>query len=469
MPKKEEILEAYRPLFYPKNVAVVGASDNPFKLGYHALSAVISSGFSGPIYPVNPRISGEIQGFKCYQSIAELPGEVELFIYAVPDHQVLPSLKESVRKKARAGVIFAGGFREVGKEGVMLQEEMVRIANAAGIKLIGPNCIGFFNTHGPINATFASPLSMMEKGGVSVVSQSGGMGTEILSQLQDELVGVSKFISIGNRANVDFADMIEYLSADPHTKVICLFLEGLDMAREFLLRAKSRPGGKPVLLCTFGYTEKSSALALSHTGSMASSEMIYRGAIAQAGIFQVEDSARMVRLAKALEMGGPLKGPGIFIETHTAGPVIVISEICEKGGLCFPELEVDIARKIQTFLPPHAVAANPLDMFAQAWTDTSLYIKAVDLALRQENISCAVAVFATGMGAGPLFPVKEFAELSRRHGKPAFICLIAPYFFSDEARSAQEEGVVTTNSAERMGYLLVDLANFSRKIAGAKW
>ncbi len=466
MTNEDEILEIYRPLFYPKTVAVVGASDNPFKLGYHALAAVISSGFGGAIYPVNPRISGEIQGIKSYRSIAELPEEVELFIYAVPDHQVLPSLKESARKKARAGVIFAGGFREVGQEGMMLQEKIIRVANAAGIKLIGPNCIGFFNTHGPINATFASPLSMMGKGGVSVVSQSGGMGTEILSQLQDELVGVSKFISIGNRANVDFVDMIEYLSSDPHTKVICLFLEGLDMGRDFLLRTKARSERKPVLLCSFGYTEKSSSLALSHTGSMASSEMIYKGAIAQAGIFQVKDSARMVRLAKALEMYGPLQGTGIFIETHTAGPVIAITDICERGGLSLPDLDDEIAREIQTFLPPHAVAANPLDMFAQAWTDTSLYIKAADLALRQDNITCAVAVFATGMGAGPLFPVKEFADLSRKHGKPVFICLIAPYLFPEEARSAQENGVVAVNSAERMGHLLVDLANFSKKIAG---
>lgn len=455
-------LEKFRSLFYPESVAVIGASNNPFKLGFHALAAVTSSGFKGKVYPVNPRAGGFIQGLPAYPDIHSIPSGIDLYIYAVPDHQVLPSLRASAERGAKAGVIFAGGFREVGETGQRMQEEMIDIANAAGIKLIGPNCIGFFNNHAPINATFASPLSHIQKGGVSVVSQSGGMGTGIISQLEDELVGVSKFVSVGNRANVDFADMIEYLAEDPHTKVICLFIEGLDRAREFLLRVRSSTQKKPVLVCSFGYTEKSSMTALSHTGSMASSEGIYRGAFAQSGIFQLEDSGRMVRLAKTLEMVGPLRGNGVFMATHTAGPAIVIADLCERAGVKIPDLKPEIAAEIQSFLPPYSRAGNPLDMFAQAWTDSSLYIRSTDIALRQDNVFCALAIYGSGLGAGPIFPSEEFAFLARKHEKPALLCLIAPYTFSEEARYAQQQGVPTVNSPEHMGYLLVDLVNFSR-------
>ncbi|MBC7253042.1 MAG: CoA-binding protein [Actinobacteria bacterium] len=455
-----EILEKFRPLFQPRSIAVIGATDNPFKLGYHALAAVTSTGYRGEVYPVNPNAGETIQGRRAYRSIAELPHGVDLFVYAVPETQVLPTVREAVERGGRAGVIFAGGFRESGEEGRRLQEELVRIADSGGMKLIGPNCIGVLNTRAGVNATFASPLAWFPSGNVSVVSQSGGMGNCILNELMDERVGIAKFVSIGNRANVEFADMVEYLAEDPDTAVICLFIEGLDRGDDFLRRAREAARRKPVIVYNRGFTESSSRTALSHTGSVASSEAVYRGAFAQAGLLQVESANQMACLAKAFSMGGVPRGNGVFMATHTAGPAIAISDICERGGVRFPPLRPDIADALRGFIPRHAVAANPLDLFAFAWTDNALYLRATDLALAQEDIHCAVAVFVTGAGSGPVFPAREYAEIGRRHGKPVFLCLVAPAILSQELEEAQKEGVIAYNTPEKMGEVLVHLNRY---------
>lgn len=461
MDEQKEVLRRLRPLFYPESVAVVGASDNPFKLGFHALAAVTSSGFQGQVYPLNPR-GGTIQGLKAYRSVTELPQGVELFVYAVPEREVAGSLREAAAKGARAAVVFAGGFLEIGGEGRRRQEELAGIAREYGIGLVGPNCIGMFNTHAPINATFASPLSFMRKGRVSLVSQSGGVGTALLCGLTEEMVGVGKFISAGNRAVLGFPDYLEYLEADPHTSVVCLFLEGVERAREFLVKARECAAAKPVLAVCSGFTGSAHRVALSHTGTAATSETVYRGSLAQAGILQLEDIGRMTRLAKALDMFGSPPYGGAFLATHTAGPAIIIADICEREGIRFPRLSEERAARMRKFLPRYSEPNNPLDMFAQAWTDTSLYLRSADIALEQENVGCAVALFASGLGAGPAFPAAEFAELGRKHGKPVFLCLIAPMNLAGELEEAQRHKVCVVNSPEKMGHLLSDLAAYKR-------
>ncbi len=457
-----DVLKRYRPLFEPRSIAVVGATDNAFKLGFHSLAAVTAAGFEGEVYPVNPKAGETIQGLRAYPSISELPRGVDLFVYAIPERQVIPSVREAVEMGGRAGVIFAGGFRETGPEGRRLQEELIGIANAGGMILIGPNCIGVVNKQAKLNATFASPLAWFPQGSISVVSQSGGMGNSILNEIMDEQAGLSKFVSIGNRANVEFSDMVEYLAEDPDTGVICLFIEGLDDGSEFLVKARRAARSKPILVYTRGYTESSSRTALSHTGSVASSEAVYGGAIRQAGLLQVHSSSEMAATAKAVSLGAVMAGNGVFISTHSAGPVVAICDICERAGLRFPPLRPEISAAIAEFIPEHAVAANPLDMFAFAWTDTSLYLRAADLALSQGDIGCAVAVFVTGGGAGPVFPSREYAEIGRKHGKPVFVCLITPGALAAEISDAQRQGVVALSSPEKMGQVLVNLHRLSR-------
>ncbi len=454
-------LEGLRPLFYPRSIAVVGASNNPFKLGFQSLLAVKSAGFEGPIYPINPHADEPIQELTAYPSLADIPGQVDLVVYAIPDTLVLPAVREAAAKGARAGVIFAGGFREVGAGGVKLQEELVAVAGSAGMKLIGPNCIGMLNARGKVNATFAAPLSWLPSGGFSMVSQSGGVGTSVLSLMADELVGASKFVSIGNRANVEFADLLDYLAEDDDTAVVGLFMEGVDDARRFLEAARRCAAKKPVVICSAGYSEKAARTSLSHTGSVASSEFIYTGAFRQAGLIHATSVQDLVCTGKALEMAGHLGGNGVFINTHTAGPAIVIADILEKAGVRIPALSADVRDSIASFIPTHAHSDNPLDMFAHAWTDGSLYLRSADLALAQDDIHCAVAIFASGMGAGPAFPAAEYAEIGRKHGKPVFLCLLGPTGLNQEMATAQAEGVCVYNTPEKLAHSLAHLTQWA--------
>ncbi len=455
-------LEGLRPLFYPRSIAVVGASNNPFKLGFQSLLAVKSAGFEGPIYPINPHSEEPIQELEAYPSLKDIPGQVDLVVYAIPDTMVLPAVHEAAAKGARGGVIFAGGFREAGPEGVKLQEELVAVADSVNMRLIGPNCIGMLNARGKVNATFAAPLSWLPSGGFSMVSQSGGVGTAVLSLMADELVGASKFVSIGNRANVEFADLLEYLAEDPDTNVVGLFMEGVDDARRFLTAARRCARVKPVVICSAGYTEKAARTSLSHTGSVASSESVYKGAFHQAGIIRTSGVQDLVCTGKALEMAGHLGGNGVFMATHTAGPAIVIAEILEKAGVRIPSLSPEVSASIASFIPTHAHPENPLDMFAHAWTDTSLYLRSTDVALAQEDIHCAVAVFASGMGAGPAFPAAEYAGIGRKHGKPVFLCLMGPTALNQEMAAAQTAGVCAYNTPEKLAQALAHLTHWAQ-------
>ncbi len=457
--KDEEVLEEYRPLFRPSSIAVVGATNNPFKLGYHALAAVRSAGFEGEVYPVHPAET-EVQGHKAYPSVKHLPYGVELYVFAVPGPVAVREVGEAARRGAKAGVIFAGGFRESGGTGERLQEELVRLAGGAGMKIVGPNCIGVLNPSGKLNATFAHPLSWFPAGNVAVVSQSGGMGNVLLNHMLDERVGLSKFVSLGNRANLDFHHMLEYLGADPETEVICLFVEGLDHGRDFLEKARMAASRKPVLVYSRGFSGKASRTALSHTGSAATSEDIYRGAFLQAGLLSAESAEELICAAKVLSVGAVPKGNGVFLCTHTAGPAIALSEICEKGGLRFPDLSPEVASAMEGFLPPGAVPGNPLDAFAFAWTDPSIYIRAVDLALSQDDIHMASAVFASGAASGISFPFQEFAELGRKHGKPVYLCVLTPFLAPGELEAAKHAEIPAFNTPEKTGKAMVMAAKY---------
>jgi acyl-CoA synthetase (NDP forming) len=459
--RERDVLEEFRPLFRPRSVAVVGATNNPFKLGYHALAAVRSAGFEGEVYPVHPR-EEEVQGLKAYPSVEALPEGVELYIFAVPGPAAVEEAGKAARRGARAGVIFAGGFREMGAEGERLQRELARRADEAGMKVVGPNCIGVLNPSGKLNATFAFPLSWFPPGDVAVVSQSGGMGNVILNHMLDERVGLSKFVSLGNRANLDFHHVLEYLAEDPETAVICLFVEGLDHGREFLEKASLAASRKPVLVYSRGYSGKASRAALSHTGASASSEEIYRGAFRQAGVLAVDSAEELVCAAKALSLGAVPRGEGLFLCTHTAGPAIALAEICERGGLRFPDLRAELASAMEEFLPPGAAPGNPLDAFAFAWTDPSIYLRAVDLALSQEDVHAAVAVFASGAASGIRFPFREYARLGKEHGKPVYLCVLTPFLTPGELDQAREEGIPTYNTPEKAGKALVRAAEYHR-------
>lgn len=455
-----KLFETLHALFYPTNAAVVGASTNPVKLGFQALLALKTGGLAGKIFPVSPSLKGQtVLDMPAYGAIEEIPEPAQLFVLAVPHDRIEGALVAAAAKGARGAVIFAGGFREVGGQGAALQARIKETADRLGIKIVGPNCVGALNLPYGLNATFGAPLSMMKRGRVSLVSQSGGTGSAILTTMMDNNVGVSKFVSIGNRVNLDFPELVEYLAEDRDTDVICLFIEGMDDGRAFLEAARRASAVKPIIAYQAGFTESTRRLALSHTGSMSASREIYAAAYRQAGVLFVSDYEEMVDTAKAVSMLPPMQGPGVALFTHTAGPALIVAQTAEEGGGRLPDFTAGHKETIVGFAPQFTVPTNPLDMFAHAWFDTSMYLKAAQLALSQPDIHLACACYSSGIDMGIEFPAASFAEIAIKYGKPAVICLMATHSGSGavELANADAAGLPSFNSPHKAGKTIANL------------
>ena len=465
----QKLFDTLSALFYPTNAAVVGASTNPVKLGFQALLALKTGGLSGKIFPISPSLKNQtVLDLPGYGAIEDIPEDAQLFVLAVPHDRIEGALVAAAKKGARGAVIFAGGFREVGGEGERLQARIKETADRLGIKIVGPNCVGALNLPHGLNATFGSPLSSMKRGRVSLVSQSGGTGSAILTTMMDNNVGIAKFVSIGNRVNLDFPDLVEYLAEDNDTDVICLFIEGMDDGRRFLEAARRASRIKPIIAYQAGFTETTRRLAKSHTGSMSASRDIYAAAYRQAGVLFVSDYEELVDTAKAVSMLPPMKGEGVAIFTHTAGPALIVAQTVEEAGGRLPDFTPQHKKTIAGFAPQFTVPTNPLDMFAHAWFDTSLYLKGADLALSQPDIHLACACYSSGIDVGIEFPAAGFAEIAKKHGKPAVACLMATHFGTGatELANADAAGTPTFNSPHKAGKTIANLIRLWRMRQG---
>lgn len=459
----ETLYDHLTAVFFPNRIAVVGASANPAKLGHQALLALTRGGFKGDIYAVNPSAAGrEILGVRCFGAIDQLPGGIQLFVFALPHPLIEPSLKMAAAKGARGAVVFAGGFRETGPDGAALQQRIRLTADACGIKIIGPNCVGMINLHHGLNATFAYPDLDMPAGRVAVVSQSGGTGLAILNLMLDNCVGLSKFVSVGNRVNLDFADLLVYLADDPETDVICLFIEGIDEGRRFFEAACRAARKKAIIACQAGASGKSRELAGSHTGSMTESRAVIRAALWQAGVLPVDHLEEMIDTAKALCLVPSPRGNGIAVFTHTAGPAIIVTEIIEAGGAVVPDFSPAHKKELLPLLPEFARPTLPLDMFAHGWLDPSLYLKSLKMAFSQPDVHMACACFIPDLENRWRFPAREYAEIARTYGKPAILALMTPQSHIRFIAEADAAGVPSYISPEKAARTLVNLIRCGR-------
>ena len=292
--------ESFHPLFYPRSVAVVGASGNPLKMGHQCVLSLRESGFPGSVYPIHPR-EKEILGIPAHPNLEAVPGEVDLAVLAVPAPEVIPSLQACGNKGVRGAVVITAGFREIeSAEGERLQRELAGVANRAGIHVIGPNTFGIVNLHARMNASFTPVFSRLQTGPITIVSQSGGVCHLIAYQALDDGVGLGKVIGLGNRCNVEFADLVPYLAEDPDTGCMILFIEGLDQPRPLYDAIKKVAPRKPVVAMKAGRYAGSGKAARSHTGSLAGRYEIYEASLRQAGAIVAESPSELLDVAKIL-------------------------------------------------------------------------------------------------------------------------------------------------------------------------
>ncbi|MBN2802973.1 MAG: acetate--CoA ligase family protein [Deltaproteobacteria bacterium] len=396
-------------LLTPKSIAVIGASQTPHKVGYEILFNLIDGKFDGPIIPVNPKAT-EICGLKCYPSLSDYKEKVELAIVVVPPPAVFEAVKESISCGAQAIIIITAGFKEVDKEGLAMEEKIAELCVSKGVRLLGPNCLGAINAHHNMNASFAS--HMPTPGGISVISQSGALCTAILDWAAQKKLGLSKVISMGNKADLGESHFLDYLANDDHTKVIVGYLESISGGENFISIASSAASKKPVVIFKSGVTDAGGKAASSHTGSLAGADIAYGAAFKRAGVVRADTFEAMFDYAMAFAMQPLPKGDKVAIITNAGGPGIMAADAVELSGMTVSHLTSGHASALKERLPKAASVANPIDVLGDA--DSSRYVAAVEAAQDDEGIDAIIVILTPQAMTEPDKTAIEIAKCNNR-------------------------------------------------------
>ena len=356
-------------------------------MGYDILKNILQYGYQGSIYPVNPA-APEVLGVKAYQSLLEIPGKVDLAIIVVPAKNVLETIEQCGERKIDSAIIISAGFKESGMEGAKLEIELVKKAKKAGVRFIGPNCLGMIDTHSMINASFAS--GMPAKGSIGFFSQSGALCIAILDRALPDGIGFSKFISMGNKADVSDTDIMLALAEDDNTKVILGYIEGVSDGRKFMEVASQISKKKPLIILKSGITSAGAKAASSHTGALAGREAAFDAAFRQSGVIRAHTINELFNYALAFANQPLPKGPNAVIVTNSGGPGILAADACDKSDLQLNPLPKEIVDELRTFLPPVASFYNPVDILGDSGADR--YEKALNTVLKDERVNGVIVL-----------------------------------------------------------------------------
>jgi len=399
--------------FKPKSIALIGASKEQGKLGHDILKNIIQYGYKGEVYPVNPK-ADEVLGRKCYKNVAEIPGEVEMAVVVIPAKFVLQAIEECGQKGVKGAVIISAGFKEIGGEGANLEKQLVDIAKKYKMRLWGPNCLGFIDTYSNLNASFANGMPI--KGSIAFLSQSGALGTAILDWAQAEEIGFSKFVSMGNKADVDESDFLEDWDADENTRVITAYLENVKDGPRFMEIARKVTKRTPVVIVKGGSSSAGARAASSHTGSLAGLEAAYDASFKQTGIIRVPSLEDLFDLARGFAFQPLPKGRRTAIVTNAGGPGIIAADACEKTGLKMASLDPQTIEYLRTNLPPAANIYNPVDVLGDA--RAPLYRLALEAVLKDPNVDAVIVILTPQTPTEPEKTAEIIIELGKKYKKP---------------------------------------------------
>jgi len=367
--------------FNPKSIAVIGASRTPGKVGYDILKNVIQYGYQGATYPINPEAS-EILGLKAYPSILDVPDEIGLAVIVVPPKRVLEVIGQCGERGISAAVIITAGFRESGSEGTKIEDELIKKAKEAGVRFIGPNCLGMIDTHSKINASFAA--GMPNQGNIGFFSQSGALGIAVLDLALSEDIGFSKFISMGNKADISDEEIMQALADDENTKVILGYIEGVRDGKKFVEIASQVSKKKPLIILKSGITSSGVKAASSHTGALSGREVSFDAAFKQSGVIRAHAVGELFNYAVAFANQPLPQGPNVAVITNSGGPGIIAADACDKLGLQLVPLHKETVDELRNFLPPFASFYNPVDILGDASAER--YEKALYTVIQDEKV-----------------------------------------------------------------------------------
>ncbi|MBM9510600.1 acetate--CoA ligase family protein [Actinacidiphila acididurans] len=400
---REEILASMDRLMKPRSVAVIGASNEDGKIGNSVMKNLVNGGFAGDILPVNPK-ADDILGRKAYRSVLDVPGEVDVAVFAIPARLVARALREVGRKGIPNAVLIPSGFAETGEQA--LQDEVTAIAREYGIRLLGPNIYGYYSTWQDLCATFCTPYDV--KGGVALTSQSGGIGMAILGFARTTGTGVSAIVGLGNKSDLDEDDLLTYFGEDPHTECVAMHLEDLKDGRAFVAAARATVPKKPVVVLKAGRTSAGARAAGSHTGALAGDDKVYDDILRQAGVIRAPGLRDMLEYARALPVLPTPKGDNVVIITGAGGSGVLLSDACADNGLDLMEIPPDLDAAFRAFIPPFGAAGNPIDI--TGGEPPATYEATIRLGLEDPRIHALVL----GYWHTIVTPPMVFAEVTAR-------------------------------------------------------
>ncbi len=408
-------------LFRPRSVAVVGASRSRGTIGYEVLRNLLRADFSGAVYPVNPH-APVVQALRAYPTVSAIPDPVDLAVLVVPAHAVLEAVEDCGKKGVKALVVISAGFAETGTAGKAVQDELVRRVRGYGMRLVGPNCLGVVNAHPELglNATFAPTFPPF--GNVAFSSQSGALGLAILDAARDLGVGISQFVSLGNKADVSGNDLLEFWENDPSTGVILFYMESLGNPTRFMDIARRVSRKKPIVVVKSGRTEAGARAASSHTGALAGMDVAVDALLGQAGVVRTDTIHELFDVAGLLANQPVPRGKRVAIVTNAGGPGIMASDACESRGLAVVTLGDDTQDALKAFLPPEASVRNPVDMIASA--SASSYGRALTQVLGDPLVDSAIVLFVTPIVTDPKEVALAIIGAAEHRRKPVVACMM---------------------------------------------
>jgi acetyl coenzyme A synthetase (ADP forming)-like protein len=446
-------VEAFRmdlePFFKPRSVAIIGASREPRKFGHVIFKNFVESEFKGKTYPINPKAE-TILGLKAYPSLKDVPDELDLAVIAVPAPIVPSAIDECLSKNVKAAVIISGGFREIGAKGEKLELEIKKKTAGSNLRIIGPNCIGVYDPASHVDTLFLPTyrLRRPKPGPIAFISQSGAFGSAVLDWAASQDIGISKFVSIGNKIDVDEVDLLNYLVNDPLTRCITVYVESIGRGREFLKIASKVTESKPLVVLKGGITPEGAHAALSHTGSLAGSAKIYKGVLEQAGAMQAQTVDELFDYARVLAYQPlPKDQQEIAIVTNGGGFGVISADEVSKLGLKLANFSPETLKRLQEKLPDYAIPHNPLDLVGDA--DVERYRFALNAVSSDPSVGIILVIVLLQTSYIESDVVDAITESQATYGKPTIVCTIGGDFTQMLVKMLEEDHIPSYVTPER--------------------
>jgi acetyl coenzyme A synthetase (ADP forming)-like protein len=436
---QEDIVAGMKKIMQPKAVAVIGASNEEGKIGNSVMKNLINGGYKGKILPVHPK-ADEIMGHKAYKSVKDIPGEVDIAVFAIPAKFVAAALIECGEKKVTGAVLIPSGFAEANEP--ELQDEIVAIGKKYNVRLMGPNIYGFYYTPDNLSATFCTPFDV--KGSAALSSQSGGIGMAIIGFSRSAKMGVSAIVGLGNKSDIDEDDLLAFFEQDPNTKIIAQHLEDLKDGRAFAEAAKRVSKKKPIVVLKAGRTQAGAAAAASHTGALAGNDKIYEDVFAQSGVIRARSLRQLLEFARGIPLLPTPKGENVVIITGAGGSGVLLSDSVDDNGMGLYKIPPDLDAAFRKFIPPFGAAGNPVDI--TGGEPPATYQKTVRLGLEDPRIHALILGYWHTIVTPPMVFAKLLVEVrdemkARGFEKPIVASLAGDVEVEEAAEYLYQRGI----------------------------